>query len=253
MATLTFLGTGTSMGVPMIGCDCRVCGSLDVRDKRTRSSILISSNGKNILIDSTTDLYHQALRCNVKNVNAVLFTHSHADHIHGIYELRRFNHIQREEITCYGKKETIQEIRGIFKYIFLTKKKNLDLPQLQTKVIKDTINLFGIDITPIEVYHGKQSIYGYKFLNCAYLTDCSAIPKKSVEKLTGLSILIIDSLRYAPHSNHFSYSEALETIAVLKPKTTYLTHLAHDYLYEEMQDKLPDNVLLPYDGLRLEI
>jgi phosphoribosyl 1,2-cyclic phosphate phosphodiesterase len=253
MTELTFLGTGTSMGVPMIGCDCKVCSSTDFHDKRSRSSILISSNGRNILVDTTTDLYYQALRCNVRNVDAVLFTHSHADHVHGIDELRRFNHIQGEEITCYGRKETIKTIRSIFKYIFLRKEGQFDIPQLRTEVVDGTINLFGVEITPIEIYHGKQSIYGYRFFNCAYLTDCSGIPESSMEKLTGLDVLIIDALRYAPHKNHFSYDEALDMIERLSPKTAYLTHLTHDYLYEEMPDKLPENVKLPYDGLIIEI
>jgi len=251
MVTLTFLGTGTSMGVPMFGCDCRVCKSTDPRDKRSRSSIMLTVDGKNILVDTSTDLYYQAINNDVRNVNAVLYTHSHADHVHGIDELRRFNHIQHEEITCYGKKETIESIRGIFTYIFTRKEGQLDIPQLVTENIDDTINLYGIDITPIEIDHGAQTIFGYRFLDCAYLTDCSGIPEASMDKLADLDILIIDGLRYRPHKNHFNYDEALVMIEKLKPKRAYLTHLTHDYLYEEMPDKLPDNVLLPYDGLKL--
>ncbi len=253
MVTLTFLGTGTSMGVPMIGCGCSVCSSSDPRDRRTRSSVLISSGGRNILVDTSTDLYHQALSCNVRRVDAVLFTHSHADHIHGIDELRRFNHIQREEITCYGKAETLGAIKNIFKYIFFQDVKAHDIPQLMTEAVNSTINLFGIDITPVNIFHGKRLIYGYKFANCAYLTDCSGIPEESMDALYGLDTLIIDGLRYAPHKNHLSYDQALGVISELKPKRAYLTHLTHDYLYEEMQGKLPENVFLPYDGLKLEL
>ncbi len=253
MVTLTFLGTGTSMGVPMIACDCKVCTSSDTRDKRTRSSIMISVGNKNILVDTTTDLYHQALKNNIQNVNAVLYTHAHADHIHGIDELRRFNHVQHEEIVCYGKADAVEAIESIFKYIFTRKNGQFDIPQLRTEHISGVINLFGLDITPIEILHGSQIIYGYRFLDCAYLTDCSAIPEKSLELLQGLDILIIDGLRYAPHKNHFSYSEALEMVESLKPKRAYLTHLTHDYLYEDMKDKLPENVFLPYDGLQIEL
>lgn len=253
MATLTFLGTGTSMGVPMIGCECSVCASKDERDRRMRSSVMLSDKGKNILIDTTTDLYHQALKHKIKNVNAVLYTHSHADHIHGIDELRRFNHIQHEEIVCYGRADTIEQIRSIFKYIFARNAGQFDIPQLNTEVISEKINLFGIDITPIEIYHGKQLIFGYKFLDCAYLTDCSAIPAESMKELLGLRVLIIDALRYAPHKNHLSYDEALAVIAELKPKKAYLTHLTHDYLYEEMKGELPKNVFLPYDGMRITL
>jgi phosphoribosyl 1,2-cyclic phosphate phosphodiesterase len=241
------------MGVPMIGCDCRVCRSEDPRDKRSRSSIMISENGRNILVDTTTDLYYQALNNDIRNVDAVLYTHSHADHIHGIDELRRFNHIQREEITCYGREDAISAIRGIFTYIFTRKEGQFDLPQLNTQVIDGAINLFGIDIEPVEILHGDKLIFGYKFCNVAYLTDCSDIPEGSIEALSGLDIVIIDALRYAPHKNHFNYDEALEMIERLSPGTAYLTHLTHDYLYDEMQGKLPENVRLPYDGLKIEI
>ena len=138
-----------------------------------------------------------------------------------IDDLSRFNHIQREEITCYGKKETIDEIRSIFKYIFIRKERHFDIPQLSTEVMAGTIKLFGIDITPVDIFHGKRLIYGYKFLDCAYLTDCSAIPQRSMEMLAGLDILIIDGLRYEPHRNHFSFSEALDMIERLKPGTAY--------------------------------
>lgn len=253
MVTLTFLGTGTSMGVPMFACDCRVCKSTDPRDKRSRSSIMVSVDGRNILFDTTTDLYYQALNNDIRSVGAVVYTHSHADHVHGIDELRRFNHIQRAPIRCYGKRETIESIRGIFKYIFTRKEGQLDIPQLETEVIDGTINLFGIDITPIDIDHGEQTIFGYRFLDCAYLTDCSGIPESSMGMLEGLDVLIIDALRYRPHKNHFSYDEALSVIEQLKPKRTYLTHLTHDYLYEDMQGKLPAGVELPYDGMKIEL
>ena len=253
MAILTFLGTGTSMGVPMIGCDCRVCKSTNPKDKRSRSSVMITEGGKNILVDTTTDFYYQAINNGLRNINAVLYTHAHADHVNGIDELRRFNHIQHEEIVCYGRADTIDAIRRIFSYIFDRKEGQFDLPQLDTRVIDSTLNLFGVEITPIELLHGTQLIYGYKFYGCAYLTDCSAIPDSSMEQLYGLDTIIIDALRYAPHKNHFNFDEALAMIANLNPKRAFLTHLTHDYLYDEMKDKLPENVYLPYDGLKIEL
>ena len=253
-ARITILGSGTSTGVPLIGCDCQVCLSSDARNKRTRSSILISLEAGNILVDTSTDLRYQALKNCIKSVDAVLFTHAHADHVHGIDELRSFNFLQKSAIPCYGNALTLERIETMFSYIFRGNSSNGGgIPRLTMNEASAEIDMLGESIIPIEVLHGELPILGYRFSGFAYITDCSQIPDSSMEKMEGLDLLILGALRHKPHSTHFSIDEALDVIKKLKPKKALLTHLGHDLDYEKMMTWLPEDVGLAYDGMTIDI
>ena len=250
---VTILGCGTSFGVPMIACKCPVCTSADPRNKRTRSSIMVTEAGKNILIDTSTDLRAQAIANGIERIDAVLYTHPHAEHIHGIDELRRFNWLQAESIPCYGSPETLRLIRETFKYIFASPGKPGWQPNLTTNDIDGPFEVFGIKVVPIEVMHGDLPIFGYRFGDFAYLTDFSEIPDESEELLNGVRVIIIEALRHEPHPTHVNLEQALEVIARLKPERAALTHMAHGFDYETVMATLPKGVELGYDGLVLEI
>lgn len=249
---LTFLGSGTSVGVPVIGCECRVCKSNNPKNKRLRTSVLLQLQGKNILIDASTDLRQQALLYSIKEINAILFTHFHADHIFGLDEIRIYNYYQGEEIPCYGNEQTIRVIKSIFNYLVEKSDYWGDRPGIVPKVVKDKFLLFGKEVIPIEVLHNKKKILGYRIDDVAYITDCSAIPQSSLALLKKLDVLILNALRYKPHPGHFNLSQALEIIKVINPKRAILTHLSHDFDCEEICKMLPENVELAYDGLIIE-
>lgn len=250
---LIVFGCGTSTGVPVIGCHCGVCDSADPKNRRTRASLLIQTSGKNILIDTSTDLRAQALSNKIERIDFVLFTHPHADHIHGIDELRTFNMVQKEAIPCYGNEYTIKRIRRVFDYIFEEGVKENWRPNLTTAIIDSNFRLAGVEVAPIDVRHGDSSILGYRIGKAAYLTDCSFIPEASVERLKGLNLLVIGALRYKPHPTHFSIEQAIEFSKAVKPKRTVLTHLSHNLDYAEDNAKLPEGVELAYDGMEIEL
>lgn len=250
---VTILGSGTSTGVPAIGCDCTVCTSTDPRDKRTRSSILLTIDGANVLIDTSTDLRYQALKNGIKRLSAVLFTHAHADHVHGIDELRSYNFLQQEAIPCYGDKNTLERIKTMFSYIFKEYRTGGGIPRLTLNEAWEDFELLGKKFIPVQVLHGELPILGYRVGNIAYITDCSKIEPASLEKLKGLDLLILGALRYKPHSTHFSLSEALEIAEALKPKRTLFTHMGHDISYIKTSAELPDGVELAYDGMTINI
>ena len=248
---ILFLGSGTSTGVPSLCCDCDVCRSTDPKNKRLRSSILVRNENNNLLIDTSTDLRQQCLVNNINNINHVLYTHHHADHVHGIDELRSFNFFNDTVIPCYGNKNTIREIRKNFSYIFSgTTQIGGGLPKLKLNIINnETFALGGINITPLDIIHGKLLILGYKLNNCAYITDCSEIPEKTKEQLKSLDILVLNALGFDPHPTHFSLSQALKTIEKLRPKRAILTHINHKFDHEKISSKLPKGVELAYDGM----
>ena len=252
---ITMMGCGTSTGVPMIACNCSVCISTNIRNKRSRSSILISKDGKNVLIDTSTDLRYQALKNKVDHLNAVLFTHCHADHVHGIDEIRSFNFVQKELIPCFGNEETLDRIKEMFAYIFVANNMGGGIPKISlTKLPEYTpVEVSGIEFTPIPVLHGNMTIYGYRFDDVAYVTDCSAIPAESMSKLTGLKVLILGALRHRPHNTHFNIDEALSVVEHLKPKNTFFTHLSHEVDYEKTSSELPEGVSLAHDGLIIDL
>jgi phosphoribosyl 1,2-cyclic phosphate phosphodiesterase len=286
---VTLLGTGTSHGVPMIGCDCRVCRSSDPKDRRLRPSILIElgapgnpaeagshrdsgfpvrSSGsdvdasgsavaravRTILVDTSTDLRAQALAHNVRRLDAILFTHSHADHVLGLDEVRRYNAMQRQAIPCFADGRTIADLRQMFGYIFNpTTPPGGGIPQLELHRILGPFTLGGVEVLPVPILHGKRPILGFRISTFAYLTDCSAIPDASWPLLNGVRTLVIDALRDRPHPTHFSVAEALEAVARIAPERAYFTHIAHDLPHAETCARLPPGVELAYDGLVLDI
>lgn len=255
---VTILGCGTSTGVPIINCQCAVCTSDHPRNKRLRASAWIQVDGKHLLIDTSPDLRQQALRERVPRVDAVLFTHPHADHIHGIDELRSFNFTQKASIPVFGNQWTADELLVKFSYIFkpAARIEGGGIPQLTLKLIdaySPEIDILGTKVIPLPLSHGSKECVGYRLDRIAYITDCSYIPELTIERIQGVSVLILDCLRIAPHGTHFNLDQALETIAKVKPKETYLTHLGHDFDYPEWSQKLPKGVALAYDGLKINI
>jgi len=250
---ITFLGTGTSYGVPMVGCECRVCTSDNPKNSRTRSSIIITDGEYNILIDAATELRIQCLKNSVKRLDAVLLTHSHADHVLGFDDLRHFNRIQKTNIPVYGSAETVNSIYRMFSYAFREVSSNGSKPKVTLIPIDGTINLSGKEIIPVDVMHGQEKVTAYRFDKFAYVTDVSKIPQDSVEKLMGLDILIIAALRNRPHEKHLSIEQAISVVSKLKPKQTFFTHIAHDIEHEETDKTLPAGIKLAYDGLSVEV
>jgi phosphoribosyl 1,2-cyclic phosphate phosphodiesterase len=252
--TITVLGSGTSVGVPTIGCRCAVCTSSDPRDNRLRPSVLVGFDGRNVLVDTTPDFRTQALRARIERVDAILFTHAHADHIMGLDDVRPFNFRQRSSIPVYGSGETITTVRRVFEYIFAGHKTESSIPRLEPYELDgDPFELLGLKVTPIPLRHGRTAVYGYRFGDAAYLTDHSDIPPESVEKLRGLDVLFLDALRNRPHPTHTTVERALEHVAELAPRRAYFTHICHDLPHAETESRLPANVRLAYDGLRIAV
>lgn len=245
---LVILGSGTSTGVPMVGCRCQVCLSSDPHDTRSRTSLLVESNGSTIIVDTSTDLRQQALREKIKQVDAVLFTHSHADHVNGIDDLRGFNFIHRNIVPCYADEATISAITSRFPYIFKGLEVDGYAPLMEAHTLDGSFNLFGCHITPVPLMHGSLTSTGYRFNNAAYLTDCSRIPESSLQLLSDLDLLIIDALRYSTHENHFNINEALQAIAGIRPRRAVLTHLTHEVSHRD-SSSLPQGCEFAYDGM----
>jgi len=252
-ATLTVLGSGTSMGVPTIGCDCPVCHSSDPRDRRTRPSVLVDYNGHAVLIDTTPYFREQAIRENIRHLDAVLYTHTHADHLLGIDDLRPLSFLHKpNRLPLYAHPEAAEFIRNMFKYIFVADYKFGGLPLVELKPIEGPLELFGATFTPITLIHGEAEIYGFRFGSAAYLTDHSDIPERSLEQLEGLDVLFLDALRYKPHPTHSTVEHSLQTVERLKPRRAFFTHICHDLPHETTNASLPGNVQLCYDGMKLE-
>jgi phosphoribosyl 1,2-cyclic phosphate phosphodiesterase len=254
---ITLLGTGTSHGVPMIGCACAVCHSTDPRDRRTRPSALIEILGPHpfsILIDTSTDLRAQALAHGITRVDAILFTHSHADHVMGFDEIRRFNVMQRSAMPCYADPATAADLRSVFAYTFKRgPATGGGIPQVSLFEIGGPFSLGGVEIVPVPIWHGPRAILGFRVGAFAYLTDCSEIPDASWPLLDGVRTLVVDALRDRPHPTHFTVTEALEVATRLSPDRTYFTHICHDLPHAATCARLPDGVELAYDGLVLEV
>ncbi len=251
-ARLTVLGSGTSMGVPTIGCDCAVCQSSDPKDRRTRPSILIEFADKTVLIDTTPDFRQQAIREGIRKLDAVLYTHAHADHVLGLDDLRPLSFHRPEKIPLYAQPEAAEVVRTMFKYIFDAKYKFGGLAQVELKPINGTLELFGATFEPVEVLHGDAPIIGFRFGSAAYLTDFSEIPEDSFGQLQSLDVLFLDALRYKPHPTHSTVDNSLRIVDRLKPKRAFFTHICHELPHEQTNASLPDNVRLSYDGMKLE-
>lgn len=250
---VTFLGTGTSHGVPMIGCECPVCTSNDPRNSRTRCSVYVEVDGVRLLIDTAPELRIQAVREKIKDVNAVLFTHCHADHLFGLDDVRRFNQLSGRPLPCYGNAETLSTIRQAFDYVFKPTQIGGGKPSLDLCEIDGAFDVQGVNITPIPILHGMLDILGYRIGDFAYITDCSHIPKSSECLLENLDTLVLGVLRHEPHETHFSVSQGLAVIERLEPGRTFFTHIAHKLDHNTTNRALPPNVQLAHDGLKINI
>jgi phosphoribosyl 1,2-cyclic phosphate phosphodiesterase len=254
MFRILVLGSGTSVGVPTIGCRCAVCTSDDPRDKRLRCSILIGHGRHSIVVDTTPDFRQQMLRAGITSLDAVLMTHAHADHIMGLDDLRPFNYRRREPIPILGSPETLASIRRSFPYIFDGREKESSVPKLDLRDLTgDPFELCGLRITPVPLEHGSMTVYGFRIGNAAYLTDHSGIPEESLAKLEGLDVLFLDALRYKPHPTHSTIEQSLASVARLAPRRAFFTHICHDLSHARAEAKLPPQVRLAYDGLELEV
>ena len=252
---VTFLGTGTSQGIPIIGCKCAVCKSSNTRDKRLRTSALVSVGDKNILIDIGPDFREQMLRNDVSHLNAILVTHAHRDHVAGIDDIRPYNYYQQSPIDIYARSNAIEAIRRDYAYIF-AQHIYPGLPEANLIEVSGS-SVFSIgntEVVPIEAMHKDMPILGYKMGRFAYVTDANYIAPTELDKIKGVDMLVINALRIEKHFSHYSLAEALEVIEYLKPRKAYLTHMSHEMgFYDEVSRHLPENVFLAYDGLTVEI
>lgn len=255
------LGSGTSHGVPMIGCSCAVCRSDNPRNRRFRPSILVTHQERAILVDTTPELRMQALANGLHRLDAVLFTHTHADHIFGLDDLRRFNDLMHQEIPVYGDDSILADIRRIYRYIFTETQEGGGKPRLTLHTVSPEFSLFGLSIRCFYVLHGELPVLSYRFdcpsrdnapaRSAAYVTDVSHIPAEAMTHLYGLDLLILDAVRFDPHPTHFGLYQALDVIAELKPRQALLTHLSHHFDHDVVNAQLPSGVQLSHDGQRI--
>ncbi len=251
---ITILGSGTSMGVPMIGCNCSVCSSSDSRDKRLRSSVLLEADGKNIVIDTGPDFRQQMLQNRVAHLDAVLLTHEHNDHIAGLDDVRAFNWINGSSVNVYAEPRVLNSLRKGFSYAF-SEIKFSGLPEITLNEIGElAFFVEGIKILPIRVMHHQLPILGYRIDDFTYITDVNSIPESEFDKIIGTKVLVIDGLRKEPHISHYSLCQALEVVEKVKPYKAYITHISHQLgLHSEVNKTLPEGVELAYDGLQIEL
>ena len=251
-ARLTVLGSGTSMGVPTLGCTCKVCTSADPHDYRTRPSILVEYGGRAVLIDTTPDFRAQAIRENISRLDAVLYTHAHADHIMGLDDVRPLSFRGEKKIPLYAHEATLKQIESAFRYVFEPDPDYTTLPRVELCRINGALELFGASFQPIPLLHGKAEIHGFRFGSAAYLTDFSDIPEESIGRLSGLDILFLDALRHRPHPTHSNVENSLKLVERLGPRRAFFTHISHDLGHAETNAALPEHVRLAHDGLKLE-
>lgn len=241
------------MGVPTLGCHCAVCSSADPHDRRTRPSVLLSYSGHEVLIDTTPDFRYQAMRQGLDRLDAVLYTHGHADHILGLDDIRPFNLKQRGVVPIYAAQDTLKTLQRTFSYIFDESPTDSTLPGVEIHALDGPFSLFGLKITPIAAMHGPLHVTGFRFGSAAYLTDFSKVPDVSKSLLHGLDDFILDALRYTPHPMHSNVEQSLALVRELAPKRAWFTHICHDLGHAETNAKLPENVRLAYDGLTFEV
>lgn len=250
---LTILGSGSSHGSPVIGCTCETCTSDDPRNHRYRASALVEVRGRAFLIDTGPEMRLQALRARIQRIDAVLYTHFHADHVHGIDDLKAFNAVLGGPLLCFGNAQTEAALRSRFDYAFAGTPWVGLIPHLIFETVEETFDLLGIEVTPVDLQHGRIRSCGWRIGGLAYLTDANGIPPASMAKLHGLDLLVIDGLRPTPHPTHYSIGEAVAIARELRPRETLLTHMNHNVEYTRESSDLPPNVSLAYDGLVLEL
>ncbi len=250
--TITFLGTGTSQGVPVIGCTCEVCRSVDFRDNRLRTSILINVDDQNIVVDTGPDFRQQMLRERVSTLDAVVYTHQHKDHTAGMDDVRCFNFLQKEEIPVYARRDVLDQLRKEYEYVFV-EHKYPGIPKVRVHEIStEPFTISSTLLTPIEVMHHKLSVYGYRIEDFTYITDASFISEKEKDKIKGSKALVLNALRKTTHISHFSLEEAIEVAKDLEVETTYITHISHALgKHQDVSNELPDGIKLAYDGLKI--
>ena len=255
---LTFLGTGTSFGVPQIGCECAVCRSTDPRDKRTRAGAIVESDGGTILIDTPPELRLQLIAGGFSGVDAVVYTHEHADHVNGIDDLRMFSVRQGRPLPVYGPSETLDRIRASFSYIFddaVRPYEGTSKPSLVMRVVEPgrPVRVAGTEVLPLAFWHGHLRVFGYRLGRLAYITDVKAIPEMERDSLRDLDVLVLNALWWRPHPTHLSIGEAIEVAQALGARRTYLTHLTHETGHADLARRLPDGIFPAHDGLAVEV
>ena len=250
---INFLGTGTSQGVPVIGCDCPVCRSVDFRDKRLRSSLHIETDGISFVIDTGPDFRQQALRAPIRQLDAVLYTHAHKDHTAGMDEIRSFNFLQKKDMPIYGQAEVIDQLKREFAYVF-AEHKYPGVPSVLVNTIdKSPFSIEGVNITPIEVMHYRLPVLGFRVGDLTYITDAKTINDEEKEKIKGSEVLILNALQKQPHISHLTLEEAIALAEEIGARHTYFTHISHRLgLHKEVDAELPDGMNLAYDGLKIE-
>ncbi len=251
---ITFLGTGTSQGVPVIACPCPVCISQDKKDKRLRTSVMIETNGRVLVIDTGPDFRQQMLREEVTKLDAILYTHDHKDHIAGLDDVRAFNFVNQREVDLYLEERVIPSIKREFSYIF-AENKYPGVPRIKLNTIENTtFTVCGIKVLPIRAFHYRLPVLGFRIEDFTYITDENYIQEEEKEKIIGSRYLVVNALRKQKHISHFSLSEAVRLINEFSPRRGYITHISHQMgLHKEVQDELPPNIRMAYDGLTIEI
>lgn len=251
---VTFLGSGTSQGVPVIGCPCVVCQSMDYRDKRLRVSIHIEIGSNSFVIDTGPDFRQQMLREGIKKLDAVILTHSHKDHVAGLDDVRAFNYLQQKDMPVYGMKQTLAQVQTEFYYAFETVKYP-GTPQITLNEIDDRpFEINGITITPLPVFHLRMPVFGFRIGNFSYITDANQIPASTYEKLKGTDVLILNALQKENHPSHFTLSESIEVAKTIGARQTYFTHMSHKLgLHKLIEKELPESITLGYDGLSFNV
>lgn len=249
-----FLGTGTSHGVPLIGCSCPACSSPDEKNKRLRTSALITAGERRILIDTSTDFRQQCLKFGITKIDAVLFTHAHADHIFGLDDIRALNRLNpKEKIPCYADEKTLNEIRHVYSYVFSYPELPGGIPMIDLRTIDGPFTAGEIPVQPVPVMHGSAPILAFRIGGLVYMTDCSFIPESSFPHLEGVDTLILDCLRFRPHPTHFSLDQAVATVKRIQPQRAFFTHISHDLEHHSVSAQLPEPIQLAYDGLRITL
>ena len=251
--SLTFLGTGTSLGVPMIGCDCAVCTSSDPRNRRRRSSVYVAAGATRFVIDTTPDFREQALTYGLRQVDAVLFTHAHADHILGLDDIRRFNTLQSAVIPVYAVPEVMAEVRRVFSYIGRAALPGLYRPQIDFRLVEAPFQVGEVEVTAWPVEHGTEFTVGFQIAwrgrRIGYFPDCHRMPEATIRALEGVDLMVLDTLRYRAHATHLCVSESVALLQKINAPQSYLIHLCHDLDHARLERELPDNIHVAYDGL----